>query len=82
MNQFKIQKIDYSARDKEMLKDSINDFSDNFDKTENPGNLIWVCIEYDNEPRDVEDRKKKEPGSLASMNNKVACKIKGNKQSI
>ena len=70
-----------------MLKNSINDLSNNFNEIEDPGNFIWVSIKYDDQPGNIQYQQKEEPGlvtcfSVKGFNYKVPCEVKGNKKPI
>ena len=82
MNQLKIKKVDSRTGDEKMLKNSVDNFPDYFYKIKDTRDLVRVCIKNDNQPRNVQYRKKQEPRLLPGVYDKVTGKIKGNEKPI
>ena len=82
MDQFKIQEINGCTRYQKMLKNSVNNFSDNLNKIEYPRNLVWVSIKNDNQPRNIQHQQKEKPRFIADLNYEVSCEVQGDEKPV
>ena len=70
-----------------MLKNSVNDLSNNFNKIKDSGNFIRVSVKYDDQPGNIQYQQKEEPGpvtgfSVKGFNYKVPCEVKSYKKPV